>query len=177
MKRNDMLIETARLFLRKMTQNDFGDLCKILQDSEVMYAYEGSFSNEEVQDWLDRQLNRYRNDGVGLYAVILKKTGEMIGQCGLTIQDIPNKRVFEVGYLFQKAYWHNGYATEAAIACKNYAFDILGVDEVYSIVRDSNIASQNVAKRNGMTIVGTFAKHYRGIDMPHYIFSAKRDGN
>ena len=73
MKRNDTLIETARLFLRKMTQNDFGDLCKILQDSEVMYAYEGSFSNEEVQDWLDRQLNRYRNDGVGLYAVILKK--------------------------------------------------------------------------------------------------------
>lgn len=101
----------------------------------------------------------------------------MIGQCGLTIQDIPNKRVFEVGYLFQKAYWHNGYATEAAIACKNYAFANLGVDEVYSIVRDSNLASQNVAKRNGMTIVGTFVKHYRGIDMPHYIFSAKRDGN
>ena len=48
MKRNDTLIETTRLFLRKMTQNDFGDLCKILQDSEVMYAYEGSFSNEEV---------------------------------------------------------------------------------------------------------------------------------
>lgn len=177
MKRNDTLIETARLFLRKMTQNDFSDLCKILQDSEVMHAYEGSFSNEEVQDWLDRQLNRYRNDGVGLYAVIPKKTGEMIGQCGLTIQDIHNKRVFEVGYLFQKAYWHNGYATEAAIACKNYAFDNLGVDEVYSIVRDSNLASQNVAKRSGMTIVGTFVKHYRGIDMPHYIFSAKRDGN
>ncbi len=57
-----------------MTQNDFGDLCKILQDSEVMHAYEGSFINEKVQDWLDRQLNRYRNDGVGLYAVILKKS-------------------------------------------------------------------------------------------------------
>lgn len=106
-----------------------------------------------------------------------KKTGEMIGQCGLTIQDIPNKRVFEVGCLFQKAYLHNGYAMEAAIACKNYAFDNLGVNEVYSIVRDSNLASQNVAKRNGMTIVGTFIKHYRGIDMPHYIFSVKRDGN
>jgi len=170
MKRNDTLIETARLFLRKMTQNDFGDLCKILQGSEVMHAYEGSFSNEEVQDWLDRQLNRYRNDGVGLYAVILKKTGEMIGQCGLTIQDIPNKRVFEVGCLFQKAYLHNGYAMEAAIACKNYAFDNLGVNEVYSIVRDSNLASQNVAKRSGMTMVGTFVKHYRGIDMPHYIY-------
>lgn len=84
-----------------------------------------------------------------MYAVIPKKTGEMIGQCGLTIQDIHNKRVFEVGYLFQKAYWHNGYATEAAIACKNYAFDNLGVDEVYSIVRDSNLASQNVASATG----------------------------
>jgi RimJ/RimL family protein N-acetyltransferase len=79
-----------------------------------------------------------------------------------------------VGYLFQKAYWHNGYATEAAIACRDYAFEKINADEVFSIIRDNNIASQNVAKRNGMTIKDTFVKHYRGIDMPHYLFSVKR---
>ncbi|MDE7390580.1 MAG: GNAT family N-acetyltransferase [Lachnospiraceae bacterium] len=70
--------------------------------------------------------------------------------------------------------WYNGYATEAAKACKKYAFEVLGVEEVFSIIRDNNIASQNVAKRNGMTYVESFVKHYRGIDMPHYVFSVKR---
>lgn len=166
-------LETERLILRKMTQSDYNDLCKILQDEEVMYAYEGAFTDQEVKDWIDRQINRYQEDGFGLYAVILKENGKLIGQCGLTMQDIPNDRVVEVGYLFQKKYWHKGYATEAAKACKEYAFNVLKVKEIFSIIRDTNLASQNVAKRNGMTCVATFTKHYRGIDMPHYLFSVK----
>lgn len=72
-------------------------------------------------------------------------------------------------------YWKTGgYATEAAIACKEYAFGRLEAKEVYSIIRDSNIASQNVAIRNGMTICGTFAKHYYGMDMSHLVFSIRR---
>lgn len=173
MNDTSIFLETERLILRKMTQLDYNDLCKILQDEEVMYAYEGAFSNEEVQNWLDRQMQRYQDDGFGLCAVILKENGKMIGQCGLTMQEIPNGRVVEVGYLFQKKYWHKGYATEAAKACKQYAFNVLNVKEVFSIVRDNNIASQKVAKRNGMTCIGTFTKHYRGIDMPHYLFSVK----
>ena len=85
----DVLAETKRLILRKMTPSDREDLCRILQDEEVMYAYEGAFSDEEVEAWLDRQLKRYEEDGFGLWAVILKENGEMIGQCGLTMQDIP----------------------------------------------------------------------------------------
>ena len=81
-----MILETKRLYLREMTQDDYGSLCKILQDEEVMYAYEHAFSDEEVQEWLDKQLARYREYGFGLWAVILKETDEMIGQCGLTMQ-------------------------------------------------------------------------------------------
>ena len=77
--------------------------------------------------------------------------------------------------MFQKKYWHKGYATEATKACDKYAFNVLGVDEVYSIIRDNNIASQNVAERNGMVKCGTFVKHYKGIDMPHYIFVARKE--
>lgn len=168
-----MVLQTERLILREMTQDDYPSLCKILQDSEVMYAYEGSFDDEEVQLWLDGQLRRYKNDGFGLLAVVLKETGIMIGQCGLTWQDYKGGKVLEIGYLFKIKYWHCGYATEAAIACKEYAFRNLNAKEVYSIIRDTNIPSQNVAKRNGMTCVDKFIKHYRGIDMPHYLFEVK----
>lgn len=169
-----MLLETDRLILRQMKQSDFEDLCKILQDNDVMYAYEGAFNDEEVQDWLNRQLLRYENDGLGLCAVILKETDTMIGQCGLTLQNWKNQRLLEIGYLFNKLYWHQGYASEAASACKEYAFNILNSQSVYSIIRDSNTASQNVALRCDMSIIDTWTKHYRGVDMPHYLYSISR---
>ena len=156
-----MLISTDRLFLREMEQSDFPALSLILQDKDVMTAYERTFSDEEVQAWLAKQLERYRKDGFGLWAVILKETGEMIGQCGLTLQDYNGTDVLEIGYLFQKAYWHYGYAIEAAAACKNYAFNVLGAEEVYSLIKETNTASRSVAERNGMTVDGTFSKKYR----------------
>lgn len=169
-----MIIQTERLMLREMTEADYPSLCRILQDREVMYAYNGPFTADEVRHWLDRQIVRYREDSHGLWAVVLKETGEMIGQCGLTWQDYNDYKVLEIGYLFQKAHWHRGYASEAAIACKDYAFNQLGADKVYSIIRDTNTASQKVAKRNGMTCVDTFIKHYRGMDMMHYLYCAER---
>lgn len=173
-EKSSMILETKRLYLRDMNQSDFSSLCKIMQDQDVMYAYEHAFDDVEVQEWLDRQITRYSDYGFGLWAVVLKETDEMIGQCGLTIQDYNNRQVLEVGYLFQKAFWHNGYASEAAIACKEYAFEILNADEVFSIIRDTNIASQNVAKRNGMTVTDRFIKHYYGVVMPHLVYSIKR---
>lgn len=169
-----MILETKRLYLREMNQADFQSLCRIMQDEETMYAYEGAFDDKEVQEWLDRQLSRYQKFGFGLWAVVLKETSEMIGQCGLTMQPWKNKEVLEIGYLFQRTYWHNGYAAEAASACKRYAFEVLDADEVCSIIRDTNIASQNVALRNGMTVTDTWTKHYRGVDMPHYRYVAVR---
>ena len=172
---DDIILQTPRLYLRKLTKCDFDALCQILQDKDVMYAYEHAFSDAEVQEWLDRQLDRYKQYGFGLWAVILKENDALIGQCGLTMQDCDGRDVLEVGYLFRKDYWKKGYAAEAAIACKNYAFENHLADEVYSIIRDTNVASQNVAKRNGMTVCGMFTKHYYGMDMPHLIFSVKRE--
>ena len=163
-----IILETERLYLREMEQGDFDDLCKILQDEETMYAYEGAFNDEEAQEWLERQIARYRKWGFGLWAVVLKETGAMIGQCGLTMQPWKGQEVLEVGYLFQRLYWHKGYATEAAAACMQYAFEVLHADAVCSVIRDTNTASQNVALRNGMSKRDSDTKHYRGVDMPHY---------
>lgn len=169
-----MIMETERLILRKMDKNDFGSLCKIMQDEETMTAYEGAFEEDEVHEWLDRQIARYEKWGFGLWAVVLKENGEMIGQCGLTMQPWLGKEVLEIGYLFQRAYWHHGYAIEAAKVVKQYAFDILHAKEVCSIIRDTNIASQNVALRNEMKPADTFVKHYRGVDMPHTRYIVRR---
>lgn len=179
MKRNGesgrMRIETERLILREMTAEDLPALREILQDAEVMYAYEHAFSEQEVIQWFENQLRRYRENGFGLWAVVLKSNGKMIRQCGLTYQDFNGRSVVEVGYLFQKAFWHKGYAAESAQACKRHAFDVLGKAEVYSIIRDNNIASQRVAMKNGMQPCGRIIKHYYGVDMPHIVYCVKAD--
>ncbi len=168
------ILETKRLYLREMNQDDFDSLCRILKDEEVMYAYEGAFTDQEVLEWLDRQISRYQKWGFGLWAVILKETDGMIGQCGLTMQPWKGQEVLEIGYLFERAHWHKGYAIEAARACRTYAFDIIKADEVCSIIRDTNTASQKVAVRNGMHIVDRSTKHYKGVDMPHDRYVAYR---
>lgn len=165
------LIETERLLIRKMQQSDFDALCRILCDEEVMRAaYESAFSPDEAQNWLNRHLKRYEDYGFGLWAVVLKETNEMIGQCGLTLQQWKEKELLEIGYLFQKAYWHRGYAAEAAIACREYAFTVLDADSVCSMIRDTHIASQNVAVRNGMKIIDKAAKNFRNTEMNFFIF-------
>lgn len=170
-----MILETNRLYLREMEQSDFNSLCKFLQDIEVMYAYEHAFSNDKVQAWLDNQIRRYKQYGFGLWAIIKKDTNECIGDCGLTYQDFNGKEVLEIGYHLQKKFWHQGFATEVAIACKEYAFNNLKANEVFSIIRDNNIPSQKVAIRNGMTICGEFTKHYYNMDMPHWVYSIKNN--
>lgn len=168
------ILETERLRLRELVPADYDDLCLMLRDAETMYAYEHAFSEAEVREWLQKQLDRYAEYGFGLWAVILKATGELIGQCGLTMQDCGGfGQVLEVGYIFNRAHWHRGYATEAARACRDYAFEKLGAGEVFSIIRDGNTASVNVALRNGMEPRGRLVKHYYGMEMPHTLYSAR----
>ncbi len=169
-----VIIDTERLFMRELVQEDFDDLCKILRDEETMYAYEGAFSEKESHEWLDRQIERYHKWGFGLWAVILKESGELIGQCGLTLQPWKGEEVLEIGYLFRRDMWHKGFATEAAKACKKYAFEVLNASGVCSIIRDTNIPSQNVALRNGMTKTDSVVKHYKGVDMPHFRYIVKK---
>ena len=169
-----IIYETERLYTREMTQDDYPALAAILQDAETMYAYEHAFSDEETQAWLDKQLQRYSEYGFGAWAVIHKETQEMIGQCGLSMQPVEGEMLPEIGYLFNRRYWHKGYASEAAIGCKEYVFGDLDFGELYSIIRDTNLSSINVAIRNGMLARRRFVKHYWGIDMPHILFSVKK---
>lgn len=172
-----MHLETSRLALREMTANDLPALREILQDEQTMTAYEGAFDETMTHDWLLRMTERYRTDGFGLWAVTLQSNGQMIGQCGLTRQHMLDQDVIEVGYLFNRAYWNQGYAIEAARACRDYAFEHLDTERVWAQIRDTNLSSMNVAIRLGMTVRGRFEKHYRGITMPHLAFAVDRPGS
>ena len=139
-----------------------------------MYAYEGAFTKEESYEWLLKQLNRYKSHGFGLWGVYLNDTNDMIGQCGLTLQGYKGADVLEIGYLFNKNFWGQGFAIEAARLCKNIAFDDFGATEVYSIIKDTNIPSQNVAIKNGMRGKDTIVKYYKEAYMPHLVVSIKK---
>jgi [ribosomal protein S5]-alanine N-acetyltransferase len=169
-----MITETQRLYLRKITQADYAVIAKILQDDEAMFAYNGAFSDEAVAQWFDNLMTQYQTRGFSLWAVVLKETDQVIGQCGLTLQEVQVETVTEIGYLFDRDYWHQGYAIEAAQACKAYAFDVLGVERVYSLIRETNISSMNVAIRNGMTVRARIIRTRRGAELFYYAFAVDK---
>lgn len=169
-----MILETERLALRRLDEADFDAWKAVLGDPRVMYAYEHGFSDGEVRQWIGRQQERYAKYGFGLWAAIEKASGELIGDCGITMQDWSGREVPEIGWHLRRDKWGQGFASEAARACREYGFHTLNFPELFAIIRDSNLPSQRVALRCGMSVRGAFVKHYRGVDMPHLVFSVKR---
>ncbi|MDR1796037.1 MAG: GNAT family N-acetyltransferase [Clostridiales Family XIII bacterium] len=169
-----IITETNRLVLRELSHEDLPAMRNIFCDAETMAVFGGAWSNEECLARLEKQLQSYRDNGFGRWAVILKATGKVIGLCGLQYFDTDTETVPEIGYFFNHMFWHKGYATEAAVACKHYAFDILGFEEVYSIMLGVNYASMNVAIRNGMLVRRHYMKREDDKDVIRYIFSTKK---
>ena len=151
-----MKLETERLLLREMTENDLDDLKEILMDGPTMYAYEGAFTEEETRGWLEGQFRRYRENGFGLWAVVLKETGEMIGDCGVTMQNINGDILPEIGYHIAKAHQRKGYAGEAARACRDWCFFNTPFNMIYSYMKKDNIPSSATARSNGMSLIKEF---------------------
>lgn len=145
------VFETARLFLRKITENDVDNLQLIFSDPIAMQYYPKTFDVDETKAWIQRILNNYAQHGAGLWACHLKSTGEFVGQCGLFFQpDIDGRDEVEVGYLFVRKFWHQGFATEAALGTMKHAREKLGFTRLVSLIRPENKPSIRVAERNGL---------------------------
>ena len=155
-----MILKTDRLLLREMTYEDFDALYAILADSDMTQHYPYTFNETRVRGWITRNQERYQTDGFGLWAVVLKETGEMIGDCGLTMQNIHGQRLPEIGYHIRKDHWRKGYASEAAAACIRWAFENTSFPCVYSYMKYTNLASQRTAMKNGMV----FLEEYPDLD-------------
>ncbi len=145
------MCETKRLILRKMTMEDLDDLLRIFSDPKVMRSFGGIlFDRERMKQWLLRNLDHQTRYGYGLFSVILKANGELVGDCGLEHIEVEGSPEVEIGYDFLSAYWGQGLATEAAGAVRDYAFDQLGLHRVISLIRPENLASIRVAEKIGM---------------------------
>jgi RimJ/RimL family protein N-acetyltransferase len=153
------IIETERLYLRELLIDDKKELMKVLSDSESMKFYPHPFSEEEVENWIQWNIKNYKNYKHGLWAVILKEGEVFIGDCGITMQNIENEIVPEIGFHIIKEYCNKGFATEAALACKKYAFKVLNYPKVFSYTTLPNIPSQKVAKKIGMVFYKYFEKN------------------
>ena len=150
------IIETQRLLLRELSPEDFDALYAVLADSDIMQHYPYTFDAGRVQRWIAWNMERYQKDGFGLWAVVLKESGEMIGDCGLTMQNINGSIQPEIGYHIAKAHQRQGYAREAARACRDWAFENTPFNRVYSYMKKANIPSSATARANGMRLVEEF---------------------
>ena len=148
--KNPILI-TERLILRKMNHDDAVHLLEIFSDPEAMRYYPSTKNKKQTMEWIDWTLANYDKFDVGLWIVEDKETGEFLGQCGIVPQDIDGVLEMEIGYLFVRRAWGNGYATEAAMACRNYGFNQLKLNRIISLPDVNNIPSTRVAERIGMT--------------------------
>ena len=145
--------ETERLLIRPLVSDDDQDWQEFIMD-EVATKYfpdEWKLKPEKSKEWIDFQLKRYNDKRYGLQALIDKKTGKLIGQCGLLSQTIADRSELEIGYHLISRFQGNGYATEAAREFKKLAFANNLTDSLISIIDLENIPSQKVAERNGMT--------------------------
>jgi [ribosomal protein S5]-alanine N-acetyltransferase len=144
-------LETERLVLRAMVAADLDDLLGIFGDPVVMAAFRaGPLDREQVRRWLERNLDHQREHGYGLFAVCLKGSDRLIGDCGLELMEVSGEQVAELGYDFRRDCWNRGYATEAACAVRDFAFDTLGLPRLVSLVQPGNPASERVAQKAGL---------------------------
>ena len=150
------ILDTKRLFLREMDMDDLDSLYAVLSDREIMKHYPYVFDEERVRSWIERNMNRYSENGFGLWAVCLKETGEMIGDCGLTLQNIDGEMLPEIGYHIRKDQQKKGYAKEAASAVRDWAFENTSYPALYSYCKYTNVGSYKTAESIGMR----FLKEY-----------------
>jgi ribosomal-protein-alanine N-acetyltransferase len=165
-----VVLETVRLRLRHFLADDLDGLASILTDAETMQYYARPFTREETTQWIEQNLQRYADDGFGLFAVVSKETGEFLGDCGPVRRLVDGRDEVEIGWQVKRSRWRQGIASEAGAACRDYAFGPLGLDRVISLIRPENIPSRGVAEKIGMTIDKEI--DYKGFK--HYVYAQQR---
>ena len=167
---NNYFLETKRLYLRQMTIADFNDVAEMLMDERVMYAWEYTFSNEDVEDWINKNIQKYEQYNMGYFLLQDKSTGIIVGQAAITPDTINGESHLEIGYILKHKFQGMGYATEAARGLIEYASKYLSVSQVIFEIRPENVASIKVAERLGAKQNGSFVKSVRGKNMKHLIY-------
>ena len=164
-------LATERLLLRKFVPGDAVALEGILGDPIAMQYYPAPYDQAEIAAWIRRNVARYAHSGFGLWAMLLKHSDEMIGDCGCFVRELEGNFEFEMGWHVRRDLWGRGYATEAAQRCLEYAYSSLGAERVIALVRPENLSSCRVAEKIGMVCEQVI--FWRGYD--HCIYAKQKN--
>ena len=145
------VLETRRLMLCELEPRDVDAILPMMQDPEVMRYWPHPYTRESTSDWIAHWVARYQEDGCGYWLVRNRHSGDVVGQAGVILQDLGGPEP-EAGlaYIVHRPYWRQGYAYEAASACREWAFNALEVNRVIATVRPENVPSAAVARKLGM---------------------------
>ncbi|MGH9865766.1 MAG: GNAT family N-acetyltransferase [Candidatus Acidiferrales bacterium] len=165
-----IVFETERLVLRHMAPDDADALLAVLGDPVAMKYYPSAFHRDDVTRWIEWCVKSYAENGYGLYAMVLKKTNTVIGDCGHARQEVEGQTEIEIGHHVQQEHWCKGYATEAARGALEYGFETLCAKRLISLIRPENIPSRRVAEKMGMRV----EKEILRKGLAHLVYSIAR---
>ncbi|MEO8440369.1 MAG: GNAT family N-acetyltransferase [Spartobacteria bacterium] len=167
----DALIETPRLILRHFVETDLPGLAPLMANADFMRFSSGVMTEEQTRSFLfDRVIAPARAGWPSQFAMILREEDRLIGFCGFFRQVVDETDEIEIGYRLHPVYWNRGLATEAARAVRDYAFNVLKLERVISLIHPDNHASRRVTEKNGMTLEKETV--FRGF--PTQVFSCAR---
>jgi RimJ/RimL family protein N-acetyltransferase len=142
------MIETRRLILRRPTMDDLDELVAVQADPDIV-RFMGPFDRPEAIRWLGRVDQNWEDHGYGRLAITDRETGLLLGRSGIMYLQEFNET--ELGWTLRREAWGQGYATEAARACRDWAFRSFELPYLISLIEPDNVRSTAVAKRLGMT--------------------------
>ena len=167
---NPHIIECDRFYLREYQESDYADLSAIYQDAENMKYFGAPYDDKMMRRLIDWTMTNYKKYGFGFWAIIDKKSGDFVGDCGLSLQNIDGEWLPEIGYHIKLKYHNMGYASEAAQLVKAYIFKNYTYNALYGYTTKDNIPSIKVMMKNGMSFVKEFSKD----DDIYVVYSVKR---
>ncbi len=154
-----MPLETARLVIREMRRSDVESLHRLFSDPLFMRFWP-VFDRSRTERWVEESLLSYARYGFGLWALTLRGSEEAIGDCGLAVikglegmEGTAGSEPIQIGWHVRRDLWGQGLATEAALACRDYAFDRLGRSALSALIQPENTVSRRVAEKIGMTLL------------------------
>lgn len=150
--------ESERLVYRALTRDDIPTWSRFFENNDRLHFFQIPQDCDPMEQsviWMERQLDRYQENGLGMLGITTKNSPDLIGMVGLIRRTIENAEELEIGYSFLPESWGKGYATEAAIQMHQFARENNLAPRVISLIHHENTASMRVAEKNGMHLLFT----------------------
>jgi RimJ/RimL family protein N-acetyltransferase len=166
-------LETARLRLRRYRKDDAGHAFRLMSDARVIRYYPELLDRDKARRMIDNALRSYEKFGYSVLVVERRTDGAFLGHVGLLHwDDVHGREDVEVAYMLVPEAWGHGYATEAARACRDWAFENLRTDRAVSFIAIENEPSMRVAERNGMKRVARLDENR--LNQAIYVYAIER---